>query len=185
MMRSPAALLLLVCLALTACATIIHEKKQKVTINTVPAGATLTIDGSSYLTPATVALTGKSEYYFNITKPGYEPATGKVDSEFRVWSSVVGNIFNLTGIIGFAVDMWGTGNAYELQKDNTVSLTALPVSTMYPSVQPAYDQNGNMVPLAPAYAAPAPTYSYPAPAAATPVAPIAPLPYSAPAPTGY
>lgn len=193
----------ILCVLLTACATVIHEKKQKVTINSVPEGATLTIDGKIYLTPATVPLNGKSEYYFTLTKPGYQPATGKVDGEFRIWSSVVGNIFNLTGVIGLAVDLWGSGNAFELEKDNTVTLIPLPPTAeapIYPATPTAAGWTAAPVapapqaPMAqptPAYAvpapAPAPAYtapSYAAPMAPEPVTPMAPLPDTGPTPTG-
>jgi len=131
-------------LAVGGCASVIHESKQSVTIKSEPPGATLTIDNRTFTTPAIVALKGKSEYPFTLTAQGYKPAIGKVDSEFRVWSVVLGNIVNLTGLIGVGVDVWGTGAAYELQKDNTITLepdpAAVPVSSALPGVPVAVPQ---------------------------------------------
>lgn len=153
-------------LLLQGCATIIHEKKQNVTINTVPAGANLNIDGRNFITPATVPLSGKSEYYFTVAKPGYKSTSGKVDSHFRVWSSVVGNIFNLSGLIGFAVDTWGTGNAFELEKDNTVTLQPETGYSAYPA-DSTYNYSSGTYEQAPAAVQP-PAAATTTPATATP-----------------
>lgn len=138
----------------TACATIVHDEEQPVNINSNPPGATLTIDNRTFVTPARIMLKGKSEYYFTLQAPGYQTANGKVDGKFRIWASVVGNIFNLTGLLGFAVDYWGTGTAYELQKDNTVTLQPLqpPAASIAPMTQPYYPSAYPATPpVAPAY----------------------------------
>jgi len=128
--------------SMSACSTIVHEKEQQVIIRSNPSEAILKIDNRTFTTPAAVPLKGKSEYYFTIDKPGYKQAQGKVDGDFRIWSTVVGNIFNLTGFIGFAVDFWGTETAYEMKKDNTVTLEplaeTLPMQPMYPQPTPYY-----------------------------------------------
>jgi hypothetical protein len=152
MRRFSSVAVILAVLALSACSTIVHDKYQQVTISSNPPGATLRIDNQTFMTPATVPLKGRSEYFFTIEKPGYQTASGKVDGDFRIWSSVIGNIFNLTGVIGFAVDFWGTETAYELRKDNLITLQPLPVGM--PLGQPAMPQ-----PLAPASP---PTYITPA-----------------------
>jgi hypothetical protein len=156
-------------LVLGACASIIHESNQNVVINSNPQGAKLVIDGRTFITPASVSLKGKPEYYFTLEKDGYKMANGKVDGNFRVWSSVVGNIFNLSGILGFAVDYWGTQSAFELQKDNIVTLeplqplpVALPEATTQPATtltQPVPQPPAPLLqplPLAPAGTTPAP-----------------------------
>ncbi len=142
--------LVMACMALSACSTIVHEKNQYVNITSNPPGATLKIDGRSFVTPASVSLKGKSEYYFTLEKEGYKTASGKVDGDFRIWSAVIGNIFNLTGVLGFAVDFWGTETAYELHKDNTVTLEPLPAAVM--EIQPTLQQP--LVPAAPVPPAP-------------------------------
>jgi hypothetical protein len=108
--------------ALSGCASVMNSSKQNVTIKTNPSDASLMIDGRTLTTPAVVTLKGKSDYPFTITKAGYKPAQGKVDGDFRIWSVVLGNIVNFTGFLGAAVDVWGTGAAYELEKDQTITL---------------------------------------------------------------
>lgn len=141
-------LMTVVLLALSGCSTVVHEQSQNVSISSNPPGATVVIDNRRFLTPATVPLKGKPEYYFTVEKPGYKTASGKVDSEFRVFSSVVGNIFNLTGIVGFAVDYWGTGTAFELQKNNTITLEPLAVAPA--AIDPQFQYAPAAAPSAPA-----------------------------------
>ena len=109
-------------IALSACASVIHESNQSVAIISNPPGATLKIDGQVFTTPAVVKLKGKSEYFFTLEKNGYKTTGGKVDSNFRVWSVVLGNIVNFTGLVGIGVDVWGTGAAYELTPNNTITM---------------------------------------------------------------
>lgn len=78
-------------LVLGACASLFNETTQNVTINSIPVGATVMIDGRSFTTPATVSLKGKSEYFFTVEKQGYKPSSGKVDEQFRVWTAATGN----------------------------------------------------------------------------------------------
>jgi hypothetical protein len=139
MRRFSSVAVILAVLALSACSTVVHDKYQQVNITSNPPGATLKIDGRSFVTPATVLLKGKSEHFFTLEKAGYKTTGGKVDGDFRIWSAVIGNIFNFTGVIGFAVDFWGTETAFELQKDNSVTLEPLPMmnASPYDGVPPA------------------------------------------------
>ena len=132
-MSFKSALAITAMLLVGACSSIVHESQQTITINTNPQGALLKIDGRAFTTPAAVMLKGKPEYYFTVEKPGYKMAAGKVDGNFRVMSTVVGNIFNLSGILGFAVDYWGTQTAFELQKDNTITMEPMPLPPMDPA----------------------------------------------------
>jgi hypothetical protein len=56
----------------TGCATL-RGDKQKMTIDTDPSGANLTVDGKTYTTPAEVMLKRKEAHEVAITKQGYQP----------------------------------------------------------------------------------------------------------------
>jgi len=59
----------------TGCATIIHGgNKQKVSINSIPKVAAITINGETRgLTPATVSLKRNSNYNITMQMDGYQP----------------------------------------------------------------------------------------------------------------
>lgn len=110
----------LLSMSLISCASITGPGNQQVKIETTPPGAEIIVDGQTQVSPALVTLKGKSDYTVMARKDGYRDAYGKINGEPRILAGVVGNIFNLTGIIGMAVDFLGTGAAYKL--DNNVSL---------------------------------------------------------------
>ena len=56
----------------TGCATL-RGDKQKMTIDTDPSGANLTVDGKTYTTPAEVMLKRKDVHAIAISKEGYQP----------------------------------------------------------------------------------------------------------------
>jgi hypothetical protein len=111
-------------ISLTNCASITGPSRQPVKVNSVPSGAEVKIGGKTVVTPAVVDLKGKSEYIVTAHKAGYNDTTDVLGSEVRILASVVGNIFNLTGIIGMAVDFLGTGAAYKLDPEVNVQLHA-------------------------------------------------------------
>ena len=69
------------------CATIVHGgNRQTVTIESTPAGATATIDGTiTVQTPALVELKRNEDHVVVIEKVGYQPETVLVDREFSAW----------------------------------------------------------------------------------------------------
>lgn len=105
-----------------ACASVTGPGKQTVQINSVPEGAEVFVDGRTVTTPAVVTLKGKSEYYVKATKPGYQETSEKIDSQFRVLPVVLGNIANLTGLVGIGVDVLGTGAAYDMDDNLTIKM---------------------------------------------------------------
>ena len=107
---------------LTSCATVTGQGNQSVKINSVPQGAEVMVDGQKQTTPAVITLKGASGYPVTAKKEGYKEAYGKVNGEFRVLPTVVGNIFNLTGVIGLVVDMFGTGAAYNLDQEVNIDM---------------------------------------------------------------
>ena len=111
-----------VVMILSGCASITGPSKQPVKINSDPQGAQVSVGGRTVTTPAVVELKGKSEYYVTATKPGYQTGNDVISSEVRILPSVVGNILNLTGILGMGVDFLGTGAAYDLDDEINLEL---------------------------------------------------------------
>ena len=107
---------------LTGCASICNDSRQAVTIKSDPSGAEVLIDGQTVVTPAVVQLKGPSEYYLTANLKGYKPGTAKLNGDARIGSAIVGNIFNFSGIIGMAVDFYGTGAGWKLDPEVTVNL---------------------------------------------------------------
>ena len=108
----------LCCLA--GCATITHNAKQPVKIDSNVPGAVATVHGQSKPTPATFYLKGSSDGYdVTVDKDGYKPSVGHIDSSFRGWSTVGGNILWL--LPGLIIDI-STGSAYELDKQINVPM---------------------------------------------------------------
>lgn len=105
----------------TSCATITKgTSPQKVAINTVPAGAKVTVDGIKRTSPAVFDLKGNMDGYTIVAeKKGYETGTEKVQSKLRGLPTILGNILWL--LPGIAID-FVTGAAFELESNKTVEL---------------------------------------------------------------
>ena len=73
-----AAMLGLTCVG-TGCATI-RGDKQKMTIETDPAGANLVVDGQKFTTPAEVVLKRKDTHRITVDKDGYRPIAFNLES---------------------------------------------------------------------------------------------------------
>lgn len=108
-------------LALTGCASMFNDSRQNITIKTVPEGAEILIDGRTMVAPTTVSLKGKSEYFVTASKKGYRNAGGKIEGDVRWGSSIVGNVLSW-GIVGMAVDFFGTGAGWKMQPEVTITL---------------------------------------------------------------
>ena len=61
------------------CATI-RGDRQKMTIETEPAGANLVVDGQKYMTPAEVVLKRKEAHRITVDKDGYRPIAFNLES---------------------------------------------------------------------------------------------------------
>jgi hypothetical protein len=111
----------------TGCASIVSKSQYPVTINSNPAGATVTVKNKSgaeiqkATTPTTVTLNASSGYFsgerysFYFEKEGYYPSTSQVSAGLDGW--YVGNIL-LGGLIGGLIVDPVTGAMWKL--DNTV-----------------------------------------------------------------
>ena len=78
LMLTMAAMLGLICVG-TGCATV-RGDKQKMTIETDPAGANLVVDGQKYTTPAEVVLKRKDAHRITVDKDGYRPIAFNLES---------------------------------------------------------------------------------------------------------
>lgn len=86
-MRTISLLVLILCLIISqGCATIIHGKKQEITIDSTPRGADAVINNKMKVkTPSTVTLERKYTYRIEVSKPGYQPQTTHLDKNFSAW----------------------------------------------------------------------------------------------------
>jgi len=100
--------------ALSGCATIMNGDLVSVPVTTVPTGATVTINGATYTSPATVtAPRGKGDFNLHIEKEGYRSVDILLTPPKDGW--LWGNIV-FGGIIGLAVDFL-SGDAYDLDPE--------------------------------------------------------------------
>jgi PEGA domain len=118
---------IVLCLALVGCASIFSGGRKKVTINTTPPGAKVTIyDKSGKVvttnqTPTVVQL-DRGERYFKgqeyrivIEKPGFKPAEVRITSNVNGW--YFGNIL-IGGLIGMVIVDPMTGAMFTLSPDH-------------------------------------------------------------------
>jgi hypothetical protein len=114
-------------LSLAACASIVSDSKEVVTISSSPMAAQIAVADQSGVevyrgtTPATVTLDASAgyfdgqEYTITFSKDGYEPTTVKVDSRINGW--YVGNIV-FGGFIGWLVVDPLTGAMWALDSEH-------------------------------------------------------------------
>jgi hypothetical protein len=106
--------LVLMSLAFTNCATIIHGSRQNVSISSNPSKAVVVIDNDNRgVTPVTVRLSRKDHHTIHINLEGYLPYETKLTSKVDGW--IAGNIV-FGGLIGLAIDA-ASGSMYRLTPD--------------------------------------------------------------------
>ena len=101
---------------LSSCASILSGTRQKVDVNTQPAGARVFVNGidQQAVTPATIKVPRKKAVTYSFEKQGYENGTVTEHGSFN--PVVIGNIL-LGGIVGGLVDL-GTGAWYKYNNTN-------------------------------------------------------------------
>jgi hypothetical protein len=99
-------------LFLASCATIVHGTKQKITVNSEPAGAKVVVRGVEMATtPAIIELERNNpNVVLRFEKEGYEPVEIMLKRKTSGW--IWGNIL-LGGVFGLVIDFIN-GAAYEL-----------------------------------------------------------------------
>lgn len=104
-------LIILLCLSMTSCATIMHGKNQNIFVNSDPIGAVVRVENIATTTPGSFILDRTRPcYQLVFEKEGYKPVTIELKRGLDGW--LFGNIL-LGGIVGLAVDFM-TGAAYKL-----------------------------------------------------------------------
>ena len=121
---------------LTGCATIAHGPNQSVVFTSMPAGATVEVDGKVRgTTPTTVVLPReKKTYDVRVTKDGYMEATAQLIAEVSGW--IWGNLA-IGGLFGIVVDM-ATGAMNNLTPDR-LAVTLTPIERGAADVAPPND----------------------------------------------
>lgn len=98
----------------TSCASIVSGRKQKVEVNSYPAGARIFVEGHDMLavTPSTVKLPRKKNLRIVLQKEHYQD--GVINQKGKFNGMAVGNII-FGAVPGLLVD-WGTGAIYKYPK---------------------------------------------------------------------
>ena len=116
-------LVVLGCLMLTSCATLFSDDTADVVINSNPAGAKVTVDGTEMgTTPITLKLSSESSHSITLSKDDYTPQTVVVEKSIK-WGWQVVDIFT-TGLVGNVVDLLNP-NGYTL-KPSEFNITLVP-----------------------------------------------------------
>jgi hypothetical protein len=135
--------LLIVCLfailLLFGCATVIHGTTQKVSIITVPPGATFTVDTSltTYSTPTTIKLRRKFDHEILIARENYEPEQVHI---YHVFSMAIAGNLILGGISGWVTDSINGAKSKLIPKSINLTLKPLGTGPGLPQGQSADDR---------------------------------------------
>ena len=98
----------------SGCATIMNSDIVNVPVVTIPSGAKITLNETSYISPATVYVPrGKGDFNLHIEKKGYHPVDILLTESTDGW--VLGNIL-LGGIVGLGID-YVSGRAYDIEPE--------------------------------------------------------------------
>ena len=119
-----ATLALLLVLLCTGCASIVSGTRQKVTVNSTPSGARVSVidsDGATVLqtnTPAVIKLNRGNGYFagsyykVQVEADGYQPSAANIHPSLNGW--YVGNIL-IGGVIGLLIIDPATGGMWALE----------------------------------------------------------------------
>lgn len=126
------ALLGVLILTTSNCATIVRGSSQEVPFHSNPAGALVLVNGMEMgQTPTTLKLKRDKNYQIVFRLDGYDDMTINMEREFKIGAAVVGNIFSF-GLIGLVVDIT-TGSAYQLTPEQVnTTLRSMGTSSLTP-----------------------------------------------------
>lgn len=94
----------------SGCCSIIRGNREMISIDSVPSGAKVSIDGLKGTTPYSASLARDKDYVATVSKEGYQSQQVQITKSFSPLA-IFGNIFFL--LIGAIVDIC-TGSAYNL-----------------------------------------------------------------------
>ena len=110
--------LLIACVIVAGCASIIHGGSQDIGVSTSPAGAKVTVDNQSTgITPFVAKLSRKGDHIIRLELDGYQPTEVRLTKSVSGW--VWGNLV-FGGVVGIAVDAT-TGAMYSLSPNQVQS----------------------------------------------------------------
>jgi hypothetical protein len=121
-----AAFTLIAPILLTSCASLINGTHQTVPISVQPAGASIQVGGSQYISPADASLARDRDYQVIASKAGFETQTLELHSSFSGWT-----FLDLVFIIPWAVDL-ADGAAYKIEP-TTVEMQLQPTAQAAPT----------------------------------------------------
>lgn len=104
-------LVLLLCVSMASCATIIHGRKQDIQVSSTPPGAIVRVGDTATTTPGEITLDrSKPRHTLVFEKEGYKSVTVELSRGLDGW--LFGNIL-LGGIVGIVID-FVSGSAYKI-----------------------------------------------------------------------
>ena len=101
---------------LTGCATIANGPNTTIAVKTVPPDGTVSVNGQTWITPATIAIPrGLGNIELRFKKEGYPEGTVPL-TQTMSWITVGNILFGALGLITFAIDA-GTNAALTYSPD--------------------------------------------------------------------
>jgi hypothetical protein len=126
---------ILFCIGMQGCATIMHGSTQQITVTSFPPVAIVLVDGGMHFkTPAVLELARKDAHTVEISLEGYQ--TELVDIRPTSNDAVMGNII-AGGLIGLMVDN-SSGGAYRLVPE-VIQMSLRPTPAEAPRAQTVTD----------------------------------------------
>ena len=105
---------IIIALTLSGCSTMMNGDTVEVPVTTTPSGATLVLNGESYISPAVVLVPrGEGDFNLHIEKKGFQAVDILLKESIDGW--FWGN-FLFGGVVGFAVDFI-TGDAFDIEPE--------------------------------------------------------------------
>lgn len=100
----PLVIAALCCTAFSSCASIVHGTRQKVTVTSLPEGATVSDGENTFTTPCVINLKRNKDHVLTVSKPGFQTETAHLTHVIS--GAVAGNLI-AGGPIGWGVDAIG------------------------------------------------------------------------------
>lgn len=127
--------ILTMCLLAVGCNTLVRGDSQKMKVNTDPQGATVSVDGKTYTTPAIVELKRKVSHTAVVSKAGYQPIQFELTAQWD--GASLPQIALPGGSAMFATDTV-TGADRSFKDLKPIKLTPVGQPTTKPSVRKVY-----------------------------------------------
>jgi hypothetical protein len=117
------------------CNTITRGDSQKMKVNTDPQGATVTVDGKNYTSPAVISFKRKQSHKVVVSKSGYQPITFDMTSQ---WDAASLPQLALPGGSAMMAADTVTGADRSFRDLKPIKLTPVGQPTTQPSLRKVY-----------------------------------------------